>query len=382
MLGILKAICACLLFFYVTSPDFARAQQARDDAVKNALRFAAERNYDKAETTLSEYEEKNPKDTQAQYARAQILLWKNDFKGALSRIDALLAAYSDDPDHLLLRARWHDYQGHLEEAENDYAQIVARYPDYEEAREGLVKTSKRRAESSQGLWRADVGYGLSVFRDSPNPNWHHGYVQIARAFDEKRLVIHARGERFHQHDSPDSLYEIGAERRFEQNVYAGFSVAGSPDAVYKPVFRLKMEINGRLINEQDALFPVWWFFSFQPSWYRSLENRLFSSGPTVIFAENWELASRMLYVQKVNGDSVSGWTARLNGRFFPGFGFGVGYAYAPDIDEDATTILRTLSGTLTCVLTENVSLRLDYARENRANSYQRNVIDVGFSYKF
>ncbi len=365
------------LFCCVTS---VLAQQS--DPVAQALRLAGEKNYAQAEAILQKQRQAHPDNPDIQAAQATVLLWKNDYIQARPMIDRLVTTYPQNPDYLLLRANENYYQGNLDAAEKDYAAIVAQHPDYAEAREGLNNIHAQKTEQEGNLWRLDTGYGISTFEHSNQPDWNHGFVQITRALDDQNLLIHARAERFDQYKTINTLYEIGATRKFSQALYGDLALAGSPEALYKPQVRLQAGINGRMTTEDQTYFPLWLPVTYQDDWYTTVENRTFSAGPLVAIADDWNASAKMIYTYQVDGKATKGWIAQLDGRFVPSLRFTAGYSYAPDLELSSLTPVYTAFGALMYDVTEQVTARVDYAREDRSQSYTRNVVDVSFSYKF
>ena len=370
-----------VIAFLCLNSGVSFAQQAASD-IKQALAFAAGKDFARAEEFLQRGEKAAPGDPEVRAARAKVLLWKGDYAHARESIDRLVADFPQNPDYLLLRASWFLYRGELDSAERDYSSIVARYPDYVEAKDGAEAVRRQRAEKERGIWKLDTGGGVITFQHSGQPNWHNEYLQVTRAFDDKRLFVHARGERFSQYDKVDALYEVGATRKFSDGLYADAALSGSSEAVYKPVFRAQFGTNGRLTKENLTYFPVWALFTFQNDWYEDLENRSFSLGPQVVLAEDWSVLAKMIYAYQVDGKSTRGWITRMDGRLFPALKFMLGYSYSPDLEAASITAVDTAFGSLRYDVTDRLSMQVGYSREDRAEAYIRNIIDVGLSYSF
>ena len=352
------------------------------DPVKQALLLASEKSYPEAEALLREQAAIRPDDPEIQAAQATVLLWQANFVASKPLIDGLMDSHPQNPDYRLLRANWHAYQGQRDKAEADYAAIVAEHPDYAEAQEGLNRMRAQEREESTGLWRLDTGYGLGTFQGRDQPNWHHAFLQITRQLNAAQTFLHVRTERFNQYDTTNMQYEIGVTQKFLDGLYGDLAIAGSPEADYKSRFRLRAGVNGRVTDESQTYFSLWLPLTYQDDWYTTVETRSFSAGPLIALAEDWDISAKMLYSYQVSGKSTKGWQAQMNGRFMPNIRFGVGYAYAPDLDQASIIPSDTMFGALTCDVSERLSVRLDYSRQDLARSYTRNSVDVSLSHKF
>ncbi len=94
------------------------------------------------------------------------------------------------------------------------------------------------------------------------------------------------------------------------------------------------------------------------------------------------LTAKRIFSDDERGKDLKGWSLRADMRPFERLGLYAGYADAPESSEGRTQEARSRFGGIIFDLTEDLSLRLDYLREDRLNSYVREQVGLGFGLRF
>jgi YaiO family outer membrane protein len=357
-----------------------------DAALRESKALAVQERYDEALAVLEEAHKDHPEDAELKLAIIRTLSWKGDYKAAEEKLSALGKPYDENADARLLRANLAYYRGDYETAEANYRAILVTYPDYEDAKTGLESVLKAQAASAEekapGRWQLDTGYEYSDFSRREQSSWNQQFVQATHFLDgRRRTAVHAKATRYDQFDTIDAEYEAGVDHRFTGFLTGYAYGAISPAADFRPEHRFAGGGMLRVINAEDAM-PLWLTLDARYDVYDAVKVNNVNPGLRIEPWDGWTLWVRKIVVDADDAGRVYGEDYRLDGTLMEGVRFYAGYADAPETVAGITVDTQTWFGGLAWDVTEEVTLRLGYARDDRENSYIRDVVNVSASYRF
>jgi YaiO family outer membrane protein len=228
-------------------------------------------------------------------------------------------------------------------------------------------------------WQLDSGIQYSSFARVPQESWNQEFLQVTHFFNGRGTAVHGKATRYEQFGVTDAEYELGVDQRFSPSTYGHLYISGSPDPFFRPEWRV--EAGGGYRVSQGGI-PAWFTLDARHDSYPTLEVTTLNPGVRIEPFDNWSLSGRLITVSQPNASTIYGWDARLDGQIREGLRFYAGYADAPETVAAVTVQTRTVFGGLAYDLSPACTLRFGYARDDRENSYIRNVFDAGITYRF
>ncbi len=298
-------------------------------------------------------------------------------------LELLVQAHEQQPnndDVLLLIARIHGWQGDYDAAERELKAILMRHAEYTDASDALTWVERARTAPPPLLWRLDAGYEHSGFERVTQPDWNMEFLQLSRQLGD--ATLHGRAEHYDQYRTIDTTYELGADYRFTSRLSGYLLGSNTPNADFRPRWRVGAGGAARLDPEQLHGVPVWFTLDARQDEYTSVSVRTVNPGLRIEPADDWAISPKLITVTQLGMGPLYGWTARLDGRFAPGWRFNAGYADAPETESGVTVTTKTYFGGLAVDINPAYTLQFAYTHDDREKSYIRHVIDCSLSYRF
>jgi YaiO family outer membrane protein len=202
--------------------------------------------------------------------------------------------------------------------------------------------------------------------------------------------VHGRAEFYRRYALSDLYAEAGLARAFSPRLNASVAVGWTPDADFRPDWRLTAEAEFLALPGDGSMFPATWLLATSHyDVYQALEAWGLNPGLRLDW-DPWAFTAHVNRVQEVGQEGLYGMTARLDGPLpvFPRHDprFWLGYADVPEtvalggLLETVST--RTLFGGIGVAFAGDWMVLAGYARDDRENSYIRHVYNAGVSRKF
>jgi len=106
--------------------------------------LAEQKQFRKALAILSNVQISDQSNYDVKFLRARILSWDGQYYSAEQEFQALRRQYPQDADIMVAYGYLQYYQNRLANAESLFQQVLRKYPDYEDARRGLVAAQNAR----------------------------------------------------------------------------------------------------------------------------------------------------------------------------------------------------------------------------------------------
>lgn len=377
----------------LSSATLACAMPA-NEALDRSRTLSAEQKYEEALVLLENALTEHPGDGEIQFAIIRVLSWQGDYDAAEKRILALDEKFAGNADLLLLRANLAAYRGEHAQAIALYREVLAKAPDYEDAKAGLARTLKAQAAYTQIseikepeaepvlAWQADSGFEFSEFSRVDQKGWNQEFLQLTRFLDERKTAIHGKITRYGQFSSTDVEYEVGLDHTVSDNLSLYASGTIGIDADFRPDFRVAGGGALKITGVNGKIMPAWATLDARHDSYEDTSILTAKLGLRLEPVEGWSIAARVIALDPEDSARLYGKDFRLDGTLTDTLRFHVGYADVPETVAAVTVDTQTWFGGIAIDLAPEATLRIGYARDDRENSFIRQVVNASISYRF
>ncbi|EGF92895.1 tetratricopeptide repeat family protein [Asticcacaulis biprosthecium C19] len=343
---------------------------AAEGPITEARQLAELKRYDDAVAVLNAAKAQRPDDAELRLTLARVLSWKGDYRAASAELAGLPGA-----EAATIRGNLAYYQSDFATAQARYTEALTIAPEFDEARDGLTRVAAARAAEGP-KWQVDAGTEYSGFSGSDQPDWNQQSVQITRRFNANRSAAHLRLVRYSQFGLNDGEVELGLAGRLGDRVSVYASLAGSPDADFRPEGRMAAGGAVRMTKS------VWLTFDGRRDRYAAARVTSAAWGMRYEPHDGWALSSRMIRVSPSDSDAQTGYDLRLDGTIREGLRFYAGLADAPETVAAVTIDTRSAFAGIAWDMTQITTLRAGYGRDDRENTYVRHGFHVTVSHRF
>ena len=373
-----------------------------NEALVKYRTLSTEQKFTEALEILQQSETEHPENVEVKFAIIRVLAWQGNYDAAEVKLQSLDAKHADNADLLLLRATLASYRQNYAVAESLYRQILVKNPNYEDAKAGLQRTLKAKksaevaippvkgdreahespAVPAEAQWQLDSGFEYSGFSRSNQPDWNQEFLQITHFLDGGKTAIHGKVTRYDQFSSVDGELEAGIDHAVSDEIMLYASGNVSPNANFRPEFWATGGGALRINRDSNIFFPVWLTFDGRYDDYADTNILTGKLGLRIEPVDGWSLAARAIALDQDGAEMLYGKDVRLDGTITDALRIYVGYADVPETVASETVSTQTWFGGFAMDLTPVTVLRVGYARDDRENSYIRQVVNASISYRF
>lgn len=349
----------------------------------------------------------NPGAFEPRLLRARIFSWQGLYAAADTALNALEHEDPAQTEVTLARAYLRYYEGRHAEATVAFRALLAVDTGNADAREGLRLVERARAAGAppgrRPVWRVDAGGDYSTFTRRAPEDWNGQFIQLARRLESPGVekagaaMVHARVERYARYGLTDWAFEAGATREFLPSLRGAFAAGWSPDATFRPAWRLAADGEWRAWAVRDPAgtqLAVWLTAGGRHEVYDAASFTGLLPGARMEWGRGWAVSTRASHIRENGGKAITGWMLRGDaltgspalGPLRPDARFTIGIADAPETESFAGAT-RTVS-TFTVFagtgfdFVGDWGLNLGYARDDREGAWVRHVVSVGVSHVF
>jgi len=345
-----------------------------------ALDLAGQKQFDKALSVLSQQNAQLASGYDHRFLKARILSWAGQYGAARAELDSLMAAHPDDADLQLALGNLEYYQGRLKQAEVQYSRVLSRFPDYQDARNGLENVRRAKAEAAangQETWRIDGNLGFSEFNQDDISEWNDQFLRLE--YSPGTLAYHASVQRYERFGSTDVQIKAGIADAVRGGWDWGLEAGVTPSSIFRPELSLSARA-GRAIDLANGtvLYPN---VTYSYDDYDTGPIHNIQPGIVTYLDGGIVLTGRVIATFQDSEDDQIGWliegrvpvTERLQLR--------AGYADAPEAIDGLVISTQSLFGGLTYKVQDDLDVHVNVARDDREDVYVRNSANVGFTYR-
>ena len=367
---------ALLTVLLLTLPHAALANEIN----AKALELAGQKNFDKALSVLSQQSSDIASGYDHRFLKARILSWAGQYGAARAELDSLMAAYPDNADLQLALGNLEYYQGRLDAAETQYSRVLNKFPNYQDARNGLENVRKARAEAAangQQTWRIDGNLGFSDFNQDEISKWDDQFLRVE--YSPNTLAYHGSVQRYKRFGTTDIQFMAGIADAVRGGWDWGFEAGFTPGGTFRPELSLGLR-GGRAIEMQSGVvFYPNVTYRFDDYDTGSIHN--IQPGLTTYLEGGIVLSARLIATLQEAEDNQLGWLIDGRAPLTDRLQLRAGYADAPEAIDGLAISTQSLFGGLSYKVRDDLDVHVNLARDDRENSYVRNSANVGFTYK-
>ena len=380
-----------------------------NEVIDRSRTLSAEHKYEEALVLLENAQAEHPGDGEIQFAIIRVLSWQGNYDAAEKSIQGLDKKYADNADLLLLRANLAAYRQDHVQAVALYREVLAKAPDYEDAKAGLERELKARASNTQIFksqtskprisrsqiseikkpdgdpvfaWQVDSGIEFSEFSRVDQTGWNQEFLQLTRFLDERKTAIHGKITRYDQFSSTDVEYEVGIDHAVSENLNLYASGTIGMDADFRPEYWVTGGGALKITGLNDKIMPAWITLDGRHDTYEDTSILTAKLGLRIEPVAGWSIAARVIAVDQEDSRRLYGKDFRMDGILTDAIRFYVGYADVPETVAGVTVDTQTWFGGVALELTPDATLHMGYTRDDRENSYIRQVVNASVSYRF
>ena len=352
--------------------------------VSAAIEQARAHKYGAAIDTLSTLTDEQSDTYDARFAKARILAWAGRHGDAEFVYRELLADFPDDPDIQVGYGQLAYYQADYDKSISLLKPVTILYPEYEDATLALERAyaaqrSKPNNSDADVAWRLDYGAEISTFDRSSNDEWSYYFAQASRSSRGKTFSIQA--QHFKRFNLSDTSLTAGASVRMGDRWDASLQIEYTPDADFRSSIGFDLEA-GRIFDRQNRgpVLRPYVRYSFD-DYQNGVIHTLFP-GTQLFLKADVSLDARVIAVFQQNADAQLGGSIRVSFPLHGKWWGQAGFADAPEAINGIVVRTRSAFGGFQYDVNRRVSLKATYARDDRENSFIRNVFSVSISHRF
>lgn len=345
-----------------------------------ALELAGQKQFTQALDVLSRQDASLSSGYEHRFLKARILSWAGQYGAARAELDSLMREHPENPDLQLVLGNLEYYQGRLHEAEIQYERVLRKFPDYQDARNGLENVRKARAEAAangQETWRIDGSLSFSDFNQDNFSSWDEQFLRVE--YSPNTLAYHASVQRYNRFDETDVQFQAGIADAVRGGWDWGLEVGVTPSATFRPDFNLGLRA-GRSIDLDNGtvLYPnvTYRFDDYDTGSIHSVQP-----GVTTYLDSGIILSGRLIATFQDNEDDQLGWLVEGRAPVTDKLQLRIGYADAPEAVDGLAISTQSIFGGLSYKVQDGLDVHINLARDDREDVYVRNSANVGFTYK-
>ncbi len=356
-------------------PGFAWA----NDVNARALDLAVQKNYQQALTLLSQQDVSVRSGYEHRFLKARILSWSGQYSAAQIELDSLIADFPGNPDVELALGNLAYYQSDLATAEKHYQAVIDKYPDYQDARTGLenVRKAKSADPVEDNHWRIDGGASFTDLSEDGLESWDDQFLRVE--YTPHNLAYFGSVQKYDRFGSSDVQLRAGLSDAVRGGWDWGLEGAITPDATFRPDFSLGGRL-GRGIDVNDGLV-IYPNLGYQYDEYAAGGIHTIQPGLTTYFENGITLSGRLIGTLQDSEDDLLGWLVQTRLPATKKLAVNFGYASAPEAIDGLAITTESFFGGLTYAVLEDLDIHLNFAHDDRSNSFSRNSLNVGFTHK-
>ncbi|MDH5188556.1 MAG: YaiO family outer membrane beta-barrel protein [Rhodospirillaceae bacterium] len=243
---------------------------------------------------------------------------------------------------------------------------------------GAAKSEERKKE-----WQASIGYSNSSFSRSARKDWHEENIFLSRKINDNTSANFTlvQANRF---AASDTSIGGGIGHNFANGAYLNASFYATPNADFLARYALASDGGIKLWDGAGVFGPTVATINLLHKDYASGDSENIDPGFVQYMAKMpfWISGKWINGFSKKPAKRTGGYSLKLDWQASENFRPFAGFSFAPEIDGGVVTNVSTRFAGAIYNLNPDTNVRLDYAGEDRKNSYLRNIYSIGFSRRF
>lgn len=325
----------------------------------------------------------DPRNTDLRLARSRILGWSGRYAEARRTVNAVIAEQPQNAEAHTVKGRIEFYDGRLDSAHSAFAEARRLDPGNAEAAAGLADVARARTGDETPRWQIDTGYLHSRFSRVDLADWREGFIRIEHRWPSN-TALSFRVDTSNRFSETETSVGVGIAQRFNAAVYGYLEGSMAPAADFLPRSMVAAGGSLRILKNEGVIGDSMLTATLRHRRYATGDVQNIEPGiQQYAFDGRLWLAAKWVNAFDREADTrLAGWYGRVDwqvAQFLRVYG---GLSDMPETESGVTVETRSQFGGLAVDLTPNIRLNIDLAREDRANSYVRNVYGLGATLRF
>jgi YaiO family outer membrane protein len=382
-----RVICVVIMLFVVLQVEELRAEVI---SYEKALKLKKDKNYTQAEQAFLSLIKTSKQNAEFWFQLGLIQRYQQNFLEALVSQTRAIELSPNNADIKLELARLYSWNLEFDRAEILVKEVVAKYPDYQDAitlEETIRRNKLLKVDPIRYKWNVSTGYEQSDFSRKVQPNWYTTFLQIENWVNPKTL-LHIRAENKERYNEHGEYYEFGIAHIFADYFNGQFSAGGtSNNSPFIPQWKLKTRANLRVIHGHDKLGDTWLTGYVEHNRYENSIGTTIKPGIRYEITDNLQIHGQSVNVMDEEGNHLSGWEAKLGWQTpFPKLRLFGGVSDTPEGQSTNQGMIEVDThgyfGGFSYQIVPRATIHASYARDDRENSFIREIVSVALSVKF
>lgn len=331
----------------------------------------------------------DPDNTDLRLARARVLGWAGRYDEAQRTVDAVIAQQPKNAEAYATKGRIEFYQGRLAAADAGFAAALRLEPGNAEAMAGRADVAEARKASAANAgkrvrrWRIDVGYVHSEFSRLNFEDWREGFIRVERRWPS-RTALSVRADTSNRFGTTETAVGAGIAQHFNPGLYGYLEGSVAPSADFLPRWTVTAGGSVRVAEDLGPFGPLLLTAALRHRSYATDDIQNVDPGIELYGFDGrvWLTAKWINAFDRDAGSRLAGWYGRADWQAASPIRLFAGLSDAPETEGGITVDTRSAFGGLAVDLTPGVRLNADVAREDRENSYIRNVYGVSLTLQY
>lgn len=382
-----KIICVLVILFVVFQAETTKAEAI---SYKDALQIKNNKDYAQAEKAFLSLIKTNERNAELWFQLGLVQRYQQKFQEALVSQTRAIELSPNNADVKLELARLYSWNLEFDKAEVLVKEVVAAHPDYQDAvalEETIRRNKLLKSDPTHYKWNVSTGYEQSNFSRSDRSNWYTSSIQIGNWITPKTL-LHIRGENRERYNTHGEYYELGIARIFTDYFNGQFSVGGgTTNTPFIPDWEFKTRANLRVIHNHKTLGDTWLTGYVEHDRYENTIGTTIKPGIRYEITDNLQIHGQSVNVWDEEGNHLSGWEARLGWQTpFSKLRLFGGVSDTPEGQSTRNGMIEVdtegyFAG-FAYQIVPRATIHVSYARDDRENSYIREIYSAALSVKF
>lgn len=382
-----RVIYVLVMVFFVLQVDESRAEII---SYEEALQIKNNKDYAQAEKSFLSLIKINKQNAEFWFQLGLIQRYQQKFSEAFVSQTRAIELSPNNADIKLELARLYSWKLEFDKAEILVKEVVAEYPDYQDAialEETIRRNKLLKVDPIRYKWNVSTGYEQSNFSRKVQPNCYTSFLQIGNWVSPKTL-LHIRGENEERYNEHGEYYEFGIAHIFTDYFNGQFSIGGtSNNSPFLPEWKFKTRANLRVIHNHNKIGDTWLTGYVEHNRYKNSIGTTIKPGIRYEITDNLQIHGQSVNVMDEEGNHLSGWEARLGWQTpFPKLRLFGGVSDTPEGQSTRDGMIEVDThgyfGGFSYQIVPRATIHTSYARDDREDSFIREIYSVALSVKF
>lgn len=376
--------------------EFQKARTYLEKAIKKhpndvdimlnlGLSLISLKKYNEAYDVLIKAQSISPKYDDINIAIINIFNQQEKFNQSIDYFNNHIKTYKYNAKNRLLEANLYLKNGENNKSISLLEEASESYPNDQKIKNKLSQLIKNRNEekAKNQYWLLYTGYENSKLTRNSQPDWNYSLINLYRKNSKKLGIVLGAEKQQRKERNTDEYFEMGFDYKIS-DIYWGYITSGtSRDQSISPRYRFKFGGSANIFKNYKFIKNSPITLDIQHDIFPNSRITLAKLGIEYNATKDLIITPQIINILDEDDNYIKGWSVRASLQTpFKKISFKTGISSAPETDSGVTIDTDAWFIGIRYKLTKSITLNAYYTRENREDSYIREIIAVGTSIKF